>query len=131
MTLQFSIPRWRIWLGLHKIHKNNIIYPRSWIVFRSAPCALSFLLQATTVLLKRQASPLFMTGECLYCLIFLTTLFLTLITSLQVCSHLKLCTIGSCTACNRKFNKPVCKTDRLKKSFVYFLNSRLSQVKCF
>ena len=64
------------------------IYPRSWHVFRSAPCALSFLMQATTALLKRQASPLFMTGERLYRLIFLTTLFLTLITSSQVCSHL-------------------------------------------
>ena len=34
----------------------------------------------------------------LYRLIFLTTLFLTLITSSQVCSHLKLSTIGSCAA---------------------------------
>ena len=74
------------------------IYPRSWKVFRSAPCALSFLMQATTVRSKRQASPLFTTGERLYRLIFLTTLFLTLITSSQVCSHLKLSTIGSCAA---------------------------------
>ena len=74
------------------------IYPRSWNVFRSAPCALSFLMQATTARSKRQASPLFMTGERLYRLIFLTTLFLTLITSSQVCSHLKLSTIGSCAA---------------------------------
>ena len=65
---------------------------------RSAPCALSFLTQATTARSKRQASPLFMTGERLYRLIFLTTLFLTLITSSQVCSHLKLSTIGSCAA---------------------------------
>ena len=34
----------------------------------------------------------------LYRLIFLTTLFLTLIISSQVCSHLKLSTIGSCAA---------------------------------
>ena len=45
------------------------IYPRSWNVFRSAPCALSFLMQATTARSKRQASPLFMTGERLYRLI--------------------------------------------------------------
>ena len=48
--------------------------------------------------LKEADIPLFMTGERLYRLIFLTTLFLTLITSSQVCSHLKLCTIGSCAA---------------------------------
>ena len=46
--------------------------------------------------LKEAASPLFMTGQRLYRVIFLMTLFLTLITNSQVCSHLKLCTIDSC-----------------------------------
>ena len=74
------------------------ICPRNSNVFRSAPCALSFLMQATTADLKRQASLLFLTGERLYRLIFLMKLFLTLITSSQVCSHLRLSTICSCAA---------------------------------
>ena len=32
---------------------------------------------------------------------------------------------------DRKFNVPVCKTDRLKKSFVYFLNSRVPKGNVF
>ena len=46
--------------------------------------------------LKEAGIPLFTTGERHYRLIFLMTLFLTLITSSQVCSHQKLITIGSC-----------------------------------
>ena len=48
--------------------------------------------------LKEAGIPLFTTGERHYRLIFLMTLFLTLITRSQVCSHQKLITIGSCAA---------------------------------
>ena len=51
-----------------------------------------FPYEATTARSKRQAFPLFTTDERHYRFIFLMTLFLTLITSSQVCSHLKLIT---------------------------------------
>ena len=86
-------------------------YVRSWNVFRSAPCALFFLTQATTARSKRQASPLFTTGERHYRLIFLMTSFLTLITSSQVCSHQKLITTGSCAAIGRSTSQCAKRSD--------------------
>ena len=85
----------RVRVNTHVKHFTSAflpIYPRSWNVFRSAPCAIFFLMQAITARSKRQASLLFTTGERHYRLIFL----MTLIISSQVCSHLKLMTIGSC-----------------------------------